>query len=54
MSLLSRVARFANSPQGRAAVDRARAYARSPEGRARLEQVRRQIAARGRGRTRAR
>jgi hypothetical protein len=47
MSLISRVARFAQSPQGRAAFGRARSYAQSPQGRARLEQVRRQLAARG-------
>ena len=47
MSLISRVTRFANSPQGRAALGRARTYARSPQGRAKLDQVRRQLAARG-------
>jgi hypothetical protein len=49
MSLISRVMRFANTPQGRRAISRAQQYARSPQGRARIEQVRRQLASRRRG-----
>jgi hypothetical protein len=52
-SLLSRVATFARSPQGRRAISQAGRYVRSPEGRARLDQVRRQISARRTGRPRA-
>jgi hypothetical protein len=44
MSLISRIMRFASSPQGRRAVAKAQNYARSPEGRAKLERVRRQVA----------
>ena len=47
MTLISRIARFARSPQGRAAFDKAKRYAQSPQGRAKIDQVRRQIAARG-------
>ncbi len=46
MSLISRIARFASSPQGRRMVSKASTFARSPQGRAKLEQVRRQIASR--------
>ena len=53
MSLINRIARFARSPQGRAAFNHARRYAQSPQGRAKIEQVRRQIAARGTKRKRA-
>jgi hypothetical protein len=46
MTLINRIAKFASSPQGRSAFNKAKAYAQSPQGRARIEQVRRQIAAR--------
>ena len=54
MSLINRIARFASSPQGRAAIGRARTYAASPQGRAKIDQVRRQLQARGGGRRRVR
>ncbi len=47
MPFLSRLARFASSPQGRRAINKAKAYAQSPEGRARIEKARKQIAQRG-------
>ncbi len=50
MSLISRVARFARSPQGRAAFSQAKRYAQSPEGRAKIDRVRRQLASRSAGR----
>jgi hypothetical protein len=53
MSLISALARFARSPQGRRAAMAAMAYAQSPKGRAKIEQARRQLAARG-GRRRPR
>ena len=46
MSLMSRISKFARSPQGRRAAAAAMAYARSPKGRAKIEQVRRQLAKR--------
>ncbi len=54
MTLISRIARFARSPQGRAAFNHAKRYAQSPQGRAKIDQVRRQIAARGTRRERVR
>ncbi len=54
MSLMSRIARFASSPQGQRAVSRAKDYAQSPKGRAKIDQVRRQLATRGSGRGRPR
>ena len=47
MSLMSTIARFARSPQGRRAAAAAMAYAQSPQGRARIDQARRQLAQRG-------
>jgi hypothetical protein len=47
MSLITRVARFARSPQGRQALAQAKRYAQSPQGRAKLDQARRQLAERG-------
>jgi hypothetical protein len=44
MSLMSRIARFARSPQGRRAAAAALAYAQSPKGRAKIEQARRRLA----------
>ena len=53
MSLMSRIARFARSPQGRRAAAAAMAYAQSPKGRARIEKTRKQLAARGAKKKRA-
>jgi hypothetical protein len=47
MSLMSRIAKFARSPQGRRAAAAAMAYAQSPKGRAKIDQARRQLATRG-------
>ena len=47
MSIMSRVAAFARSPQGRRAAAAAMAYAQSPKGRAKIDQARKQLAARG-------
>ena len=47
MSLMSSIARFARSPQGRRAAAAAMAYAHSPKGRAKIDQARKQLAARG-------
>ena len=44
MSLMSTIARFARSPQGRRAAAAAMAYAHSPKGRAKIDQARRQLA----------
>jgi hypothetical protein len=46
MPLLSKLARFASSPQGRRLANKAMAYAQSPQGRARIDKARKQIAAR--------
>jgi hypothetical protein len=45
-SLMSRVTRFARSPQGRRFADKAQRYAKSPEGRRKIEQVRTRLAKR--------
>jgi capsule polysaccharide export protein KpsE/RkpR len=45
-SLLSRVASFARSPQGRRLAEQARRAAKDPRNRARIEQVRAQLAKR--------
>jgi hypothetical protein len=47
MSIMTRVAAFARSPQGRRAAAAAMAYAQSPKGRAKIDQARRQLAQRG-------
>jgi hypothetical protein len=47
MPLLSKLARFASSPQGRRLANKAMAYAQSPQGKARIDKARKQIAARG-------
>jgi hypothetical protein len=44
MSFISRAARFARSPQGRALVDKGKQMARDPETRRKLERVRAQVA----------
>ena len=46
MSLISRIGRFASSPQGRRMADKAKRYAQSPEGRARIDKARKQLMAR--------
>ncbi|MEA2436989.1 MAG: hypothetical protein QOF65_1545 [Thermoleophilaceae bacterium] len=45
-SLLSRVATFARSPQGRRMAEQARRAAKDPRNRARIEQVRARLAKR--------
>ena len=52
MSLMSKLARFARSPQGRKMTKQAMDYAKSPEGKRKIAQVRKQLAARGRPRPR--
>ena len=47
MSIMSRIAAFARSPQGRRTAAAAMAYARSPKGKAQIARAREQIAARG-------
>jgi hypothetical protein len=46
MSLLSKISRFARSPQGRRLTHQAMAYARSPEGKRKIADVRRQLTSR--------
>ena len=46
MPLFSKLARFAASPQGKRLAHKAMAYAQSPEGKARIERARQQIAQR--------
>jgi hypothetical protein len=46
-TLLSRVATFARSPQGRRLAEQARRAAKDPRNRARIEQVRARLAKRG-------
>jgi hypothetical protein len=48
MSLMSKIAHFARSPQGRRMAQQAMTYAKSPEGKRRIADARRQIAARRR------
>ena len=50
MKLMSALAKFARSPQGRRLADQAVRYANSPEGKRRIEQGRRQLARRGKAR----
>ncbi len=44
-SLFSKVSRFARSPQGRRATDKAMRFARSPEGKRKIAQFRQRFAA---------
>ena len=44
---MNRIAKFARSPQGRRAAAAAMAYAQSPKGRAQIERARQQLASRG-------
>ena len=46
MSLMSQIARFARSPQGRRMAQQAMRYAKSPEGKRKIADARRQLAAR--------
>jgi hypothetical protein len=46
MSLLSKITRFARSPQGRRMTQQAMAYARSPEGKRKIAQARARFAGR--------
>lgn len=46
MKLMSIVARFARSPQGRRMAQQAMDYAKSPEGKRKIADARRQLAAR--------
>ena len=46
MSLMSQIARFARSPQGRRMAQQAMRYARSPEGKRKIADARAQLAAR--------
>jgi hypothetical protein len=48
-SLLSKVARFAQSPQGRQLTEKARRAAKDPKNRARIEQARARLAKRNSG-----
>ena len=48
MSLLSKLSRFARSPQGRRLTQQAMDYARSPQGKRKIADVRRQLASRRR------
>ena len=48
MKLMSMVARFARSPQGRRMAQQAMNYAKSPEGKRKIADARRQLAARRR------
>jgi hypothetical protein len=50
MSLLSKISRFARSPQGRRLTNQAMAYARSPEGKRKIAQARQRLAGRRRRR----
>jgi hypothetical protein len=51
MKLMTVIARFARSPQGRRMAQQAMSYANSPEGKRRIEGVRRSVAARRRPRS---
>ena len=46
MKLMSMIAKFARSPQGRRAAQQAMSYARSPEGKRKIESARRELATR--------
>ena len=45
MSLISKVARFARSPQGQKAVGQAKRFASDPKNRQKLDDIRRRLAA---------
>jgi hypothetical protein len=46
MSLMSKIAKFARSPQGRRMTQQAMSYAKSPEGRRKIADARTQLTAR--------
>ena len=46
MSLMSRIAQFARSPQGRRMAQQAMTYAKSPEGKRKIADARKQLATR--------
>jgi hypothetical protein len=48
MSILTKISRFARSPQGRRMTQQAMTYARSPEGKRKLAQARARLARRKR------
>jgi hypothetical protein len=52
MKLMSIVARFARSPQGRRMAQQAMHYAKSPEGKRKIADARKQLAARRKPRAR--
>jgi hypothetical protein len=52
MSLMTKLTRFARSPQGRKMTKQAMDYAKSPEGKRKIAQVRKQLASRGKPRPR--
>jgi hypothetical protein len=54
MSLLTKLAAFARSPQGRRFAQQAMRYAQSPQGRAKIDNARRTLAKKGTGRARPR
>ncbi len=43
-SLMSRISRFARSPEGRRAAEKAKGFARNPENRRKIEQLRTRFA----------
>jgi len=45
-SLINRISKFARSPQGRRAAEKAKNYAGSPDGKRKIEQVRKRFAKR--------
>jgi len=49
-SLISRLTRFAGSPQGRRLTAQAKRYASDPKNRAKLDEARRRLMARNKGR----
>ena len=52
MSLMTKISRFARSPQGRRLARQAMDYAKSPEGKRKIAQAREQIATRRRPKAR--
>jgi hypothetical protein len=46
-SLIGRIAKFAQSPQGRRLTAQAKRYAQDPKNRAKIDQARRRLMARG-------
>ena len=46
MTLMTRISRFARSPQGRRFAQQAMNYAKSPEGKRKIEQARQRLASR--------